>query len=490
MDIAERSGRPGRERLHLSRAQTASVHIPPAVLQEDSLQNMMDKGLMSSSRVNERIKLNNYACRENSCCVCPVFYADFGFSKRYVHFSVYTGESDNWCKFGRTRVTFDTETGQWSCGCKGRSNPTRCVHRYLCMWWIFQERQDLLMNFDDTDRDMEVDENSETTSKETKGHLDSADIIKMTSYLMKHKRIPEELSDNFCVVREVPKKCETLETICPYCPGPAPPELSPPKLCTKEAVVYGLCSVTKGGRTHNPFSSILTYSELAPWIGENTRAGDIVPKTEILKGLWQKSNVQKAELASACEALGVSTEGTREDILNRLQELLLYKDVYPKIIVKLQKAGGSKGKLKSAHSRVVGHKTPESGNHFILWVFDGLTSEIRLYDSLGKNKTTEAQDKELLCYKESAMRRSRIHHDRPVKPLDEAVFWIEYVMRNKGAGHLRVASHSLTWYQYHCLDVLVSLISILALVFYIIIRTCSFLIRRCCRTPKHKSKTE
>ncbi|KAL7882539.1 hypothetical protein SRHO_G00001970 [Serrasalmus rhombeus] len=47
--------------------------------------------------------------------------------------------------------------------------------------------------------------------------------------------------------------------------------------------------------------------------------------------------------------------------------------------------------------RVVGHKTPESGNHFILWVFDGLTSEIRLYDSLGKNKTIEAQDMELLC---------------------------------------------------------------------------------------------
>ncbi|XP_037387454.1 UDP-glucuronosyltransferase 2A2-like isoform X1 [Pygocentrus nattereri] len=93
-------------------------------------------------------------------------------------------------------------------------------------------------------------------------------------------------------------------------------------------------------------------------------------------------------------------------------------------------------------------------------------------------------------YKESVMRLSRIHHDRPVKPLDEAVFWIEYVMRNKGAGHLRVASHSLNWYQYHSLDVLVFLISILALVFYIIIRTCSFLIRRCCRTPKHKSKRE
>ncbi|KAF4113833.1 hypothetical protein G5714_006378 [Onychostoma macrolepis] len=34
-------------------------------------------------------------------------------------------------------------------------------------------------------------------------------------------------------------------------------------------------------------------------------------------------------------------------------------------------------------------------------------------------------------YKENAMRLSRIHHDRPIKPLDETVFWIEFVMRNK-----------------------------------------------------------
>ncbi len=33
---------------------------------------------------------------------------------------------------------------------------------------------------------------------------------------------------------------------------------------------------------------------------------------------------------------------------------------------------------------------------------------------------------------------SRIHHDRPIKPLDEAVFQIEFVMCNKGAKHLRV----------------------------------------------------
>uniref|UniRef100_A0A8C5M704 UDP-glucuronosyltransferase n=1 Tax=Leptobrachium leishanense TaxID=445787 RepID=A0A8C5M704_9ANUR len=48
-------------------------------------------------------------------------------------------------------------------------------------------------------------------------------------------------------------------------------------------------------------------------------------------------------------------------------------------------------------------------------------------------------------YKENALRISSIHHDQPIKPLDRAVFWIEFVMRHKGAKHLRPASHELTW---------------------------------------------
>lgn len=49
---------------------------------------------------------------------------------------------------------------------------------------------------------------------------------------------------------------------------------------------------------------------------------------------------QKKELQEACYALGVSSEGSIADMLNRLQELLKFKDVYPKLFVKLQKAGG------------------------------------------------------------------------------------------------------------------------------------------------------
>ncbi|KAK2816176.1 hypothetical protein Q7C36_022447 [Tachysurus vachellii] len=93
-------------------------------------------------------------------------------------------------------------------------------------------------------------------------------------------------------------------------------------------------------------------------------------------------------------------------------------------------------------------------------------------------------------YKESMMRLSRIHHDQPMKPLDQAVYWIEYVMRNKGAKHLRVEAHNLTWYQYHCLDVAAFLLSVIALVVFIFVKTCGLLIRKCCRKTSAKSKKE
>ncbi|XP_015230863.1 PREDICTED: UDP-glucuronosyltransferase 2C1-like [Cyprinodon variegatus] len=93
-------------------------------------------------------------------------------------------------------------------------------------------------------------------------------------------------------------------------------------------------------------------------------------------------------------------------------------------------------------------------------------------------------------YKENMMRLSRIHHDRPMSPLDEAVFWIEFTMRNKGAKHLRVQAHELTWYQYHSLDVLTFFLILDILFIFILLKTCSFCWHRCCKSKKVKRKAE
>ncbi|XP_049793203.1 UDP-glycosyltransferase UGT5-like isoform X32 [Schistocerca nitens] len=62
-------------------------------------------------------------------------------------------------------------------------------------------------------------------------------------------------------------------------------------------------------------------------------------------------------------------------------------------------------------------------------------------------------------YREKAQRLSRIFNDRPVKPLDEAVYWTEYVIRHQGAPHLRSAALDLAWYQYLLLDVVAVLVA-------------------------------
>lgn len=97
-------------------------------------------------------------------------------------------------------------------------------------------------------------------------------------------------------------------------------------------------------------------------------------------------------------------------------------------------------------------------------------------------------------YKENIMRLSRLHKDRPIEPLDLAVFWVEYVMRHKGAPHLRPAAHDLTWYQYHSLDVIGFLLAIVLTVVFIVFKCCSYGFRKCFGKKQgvkksHKSKT-
>ncbi|XP_014217158.1 UDP-glucuronosyltransferase-like [Copidosoma floridanum] len=55
-------------------------------------------------------------------------------------------------------------------------------------------------------------------------------------------------------------------------------------------------------------------------------------------------------------------------------------------------------------------------------------------------------------YRESATKLSTVFRDRPLKPRDEAVFWIEYVIRH-GKNVLRSRAVDLKWWQAELLDV-------------------------------------
>ena len=86
------------------------------------------------------------------------------------------------------------------------------------------------------------------------------------------------------------------------------------------------------------------------------------------------------------------------------------------------------------------------------------------------------------------MKLSRIHHDQPVKPLDRAVFWVEFIMRHKGAKHLRPAFHDLTWYQRHSLDVIGFLLACVATVAFLVTKCCLFCCWKFGKTAKKKKR--
>nr|XP_055024869.1 uncharacterized protein LOC129414781 [Misgurnus anguillicaudatus] len=153
--IATQNGHPGWECEHLIRTKSAQGYIPPPRLNDVSLDKMLDNGLISISGLQECKYIHLKAREEGVDCVFPVFWGEYGLSQRYIYFSVFTNLKDNWCKVGRTIVTFNTVSAKWHCQCKATKDQS-CVHIYLSMWWTFQERPELLQ--------MEV----EVTLEETK----------------------------------------------------------------------------------------------------------------------------------------------------------------------------------------------------------------------------------------------------------------------------------------------------------------------------------
>ncbi|KAG5848814.1 hypothetical protein ANANG_G00103420 [Anguilla anguilla] len=87
-------------------------------------------------------------------------------------------------------------------------------------------------------------------------------------------------------------------------------------------------------------------------------------------------------------------------------------------------------------------------------------------------------------YRMNMQRLSMLHRDQPMKPLDRALFWIEFVMRHKGAAHLRTESYRMPWYVYHSVDVIGVLLAAMLFILLIIM----FVIRYLCCKVSYKRK--
>ncbi|KAK6621421.1 hypothetical protein RUM44_001228 [Polyplax serrata] len=78
------------------------------------------------------------------------------------------------------------------------------------------------------------------------------------------------------------------------------------------------------------------------------------------------------------------------------------------------------------------------------------------YDNINEHSLISSINKVLgnPKYAKNMKYRSTLLRDVPISQLDNAIYWIEYVIRHKGAPHLQSKVQELTWYQVYLLDVI------------------------------------
>ncbi|CAB3245089.1 unnamed protein product [Arctia plantaginis] len=62
-------------------------------------------------------------------------------------------------------------------------------------------------------------------------------------------------------------------------------------------------------------------------------------------------------------------------------------------------------------------------------------------------------------YRRNIVRLRELIQDQPMKPLERAIWWIEYVLRHGGAKHLRSPAANITWAEYLEIELLLILFS-------------------------------
>ncbi|KAM9788461.1 UDP-glucuronosyltransferase 2C1-like [Neosynchiropus ocellatus] len=88
-------------------------------------------------------------------------------------------------------------------------------------------------------------------------------------------------------------------------------------------------------------------------------------------------------------------------------------------------------------------------------------------------------------YRQNIQRLSRLYRDQPMTPMDQAIFWVEHVIRNKGAPHLRTEAYKMPWYSYYCFDVMLLFFTALVVQVSATVAFCQFLF---CRKRETKTK--
>lgn len=85
------------------------------------------------------------------------------------------------------------------------------------------------------------------------------------------------------------------------------------------------------------------------------------------------------------------------------------------------------------------------------------------------NETFSAALNEVITNKQYSNRAKELailFNDNLVHPMNESIYWIEHVMRSKGAKHLKSNAVNMPWFSVLLLDIIILPIGVVALIYF------------------------
>ncbi|XP_046994322.1 UDP-glucosyltransferase 2-like [Schistocerca americana] len=91
-------------------------------------------------------------------------------------------------------------------------------------------------------------------------------------------------------------------------------------------------------------------------------------------------------------------------------------------------------------------------------------------------------------YQENMKRFSAVYREHQSTSLENAVWWVEYVIRHQGAPHLRSAALDLHWWQLLLLDVIAFILAVAAVAAFVLYKLIRWLLTLLSRPSKQKEQ--
>ncbi|XP_049808733.1 UDP-glucosyltransferase 2-like [Schistocerca nitens] len=91
-------------------------------------------------------------------------------------------------------------------------------------------------------------------------------------------------------------------------------------------------------------------------------------------------------------------------------------------------------------------------------------------------------------YRENMKKLSAVYREHQAQSMPQAIWWIEYVLRHKGAPHLRSGAMDLSWYQLLLLDVIAFVLAVAAITTLALYSLARYLTSLILNAKKHKTE--